>query len=51
MERLVEMHAGHCVFLKSDPAYDVLRDLPRYEALIARVFPPHTASGPHRAST
>ena len=21
MERLVEMHSGHCVFLKSDPAY------------------------------
>jgi serine/threonine-protein kinase len=51
MERLVETHAGHCVFLKSDPAYDGLKGLPRYEALIAKVFPPHTASGQHKAST
>jgi serine/threonine protein kinase len=51
MERLVEIHSGHCVFLKSDPAYDALKGRPRYEALIARVFPPRTASTPHKAST
>jgi adenylate cyclase len=51
MERLVEMHSGHCVFLKSDPAYDALQGQPRYEALIGRVFPAHTASAPHKAST
>jgi serine/threonine protein kinase/tetratricopeptide (TPR) repeat protein len=39
MERLVEMRSGHCVFLKSDPAYEVLRGEPRYEAIVARVFP------------
>ena len=30
MERLVEMHSGHCVFLKSDPAWNALRGRPRY---------------------
>ena len=41
MERLVEMRSGHCVFLRSDPAYEPrCRGRPRYEAIVARVFAP-----------
>jgi TolB-like protein/Tfp pilus assembly protein PilF len=38
MERLLGMHAGHCVFFKSDPLFDPLRGHPRYERIIERVF-------------
>ena len=38
MERLVQTHAGHCVFFGSDPGYDPLKGHPRYEAIVARVF-------------
>jgi serine/threonine protein kinase len=38
MERLVETRAGHCVFFRSDPIYEPLKDSTRYDAIIARVF-------------
>jgi eukaryotic-like serine/threonine-protein kinase len=38
MDRLVQTRAGHCVFFRSDPAFEPLAGNPRYEAMVARVF-------------
>ena len=50
LERMVDAHAGGCVFIGVDPTLIALRGNPRYEATLNRVGMPR-ASTPHTVST